>query len=321
MSGREMPAVMTERAPQRHRWQVLALCVFVALLAAVYVFVGDRTIWGEWISVAPPAVWGVLLLPSVVRLRSWLLFGVLASFLALASEWPQMGPSAAPSSETIRVVTWNIGAGNRGWAEAVMSLEPDIVLVQESMKPVAIEDGFHWYGTLDPGTLSRLPAERLPTESVGPWTDPQLLLMEIQGRKVLVANVRLMLPSVVIQLVDPLHERPLENYRARFAQYEKLARLLESTAERTGASAILLGGDFNIPAQMPSLEPIRGFLNDAWRMAGSGWGATVPEFLPLARVDQLWLSREIEPVSVRVVRVEGSDHRAVVADVSFREAP
>jgi endonuclease/exonuclease/phosphatase (EEP) superfamily protein YafD len=311
---------MTERASQLRRRKVLALCVFVAALAAVYVFVGDRTIWGEWISVAPPVVWGVLLLPSVVRLRSWLLFSFLVSFVALASEWPQMGAKATPS-ETIRVVTWNIGAGNKGWAEAVMKLEPDIVLAQESMKPVAVADGFHWYGALDPGTLSRFPAERLPTERVGPWTDPQLLLMEIQGRKVLVANVRLMLPSVVIQLVDPLEENPLENYRARTAQYEKLAKLLQSTAERTGATAILLAGDFNIPAQMPSLDPIRGFLHDAWRMSGSGWGATVPEFLPLTRVDQLWLSREIEPVSVRVVRIEGSDHRAVVADLRFREAP
>lgn len=232
---------MTERTPKRRRWQVLALCVFVAALAAVYVFVGDRTLWGEWISVAPPAVWGILRLPSVVRLRSWMLFGVLVSFIAIASEWPQIGARAAPSSETIRVVSWNIGAGNRGWAEAVTSLDPDIVLVQESMKPGAIEDGFHWYGTLDPGTLSRFPAERLPTASVGPWTDPQLLLMEIQGRKVLVANVRLMLPSVVIQLVDPLNERPLENYRARTAQYEKLAKLLESTAERTAPARFSSG--------------------------------------------------------------------------------
>lgn len=321
MFGGETPATMSERASQSRRRKVLALCAFVAVLTAVYAFVGDRTLWGEWISVAPPAVWGILLLPSIVRLRSWMLFAVVTSFVVLESEWPRIGAREAPSRETIRVVSWNIGAGNRGWAKAVTSLDPDIVLVQESMKPGAIEDGFHWYGSLDPGTLSRFPAERLPTASVGPWTDPQLLLMEIQGRRVLVANVRLMLPSVVIQLVDPLNERPQENYRARTAQYEKLAKLLQSTAERTGVSAILLGGDFNIPAQMPSLGPLRGFLHDAWRISGSGFGATVPEFRPLVRVDQIWLSREIEPVSVRVVRIEGSDHRAVVADVRFPRAP
>jgi endonuclease/exonuclease/phosphatase (EEP) superfamily protein YafD len=292
---------------------------FVIALTVIYTLVGDRTVWGEWVSVAPPVVWGVLLLPSVVRLRSWILLVALGAFLVLTSEWPRFGGGDASSEETIRVVSWNIGAGNTTWAESVLRLEPDIVLAQESMKPVAIEEGFHWYGTLDPGTLSRFPAEVLPTEKVGPWLDPQLLLMEIQGRKVLVANVRLMLPSVVIQLVNPLEENPIENYEVRVAQYEKLANLLRSTAERTGAEAILLAGDFNVPAETASLEPLREFLSDSWRVAGSGFGATVPEFLPLARVDQIWVSKEIQAVSVRVVRVEGSDHRAVVAEVTFRE--
>jgi len=103
----------------RRRRVIVALCVLVAALAAVYAFVGDRTVWGEWISVAPPAVWGVLLLPSVVRLRSGLLFAVVASFVVLLTEWPRIAPKRAPPRETVRVVSWNIGAGNRGWAEAV----------------------------------------------------------------------------------------------------------------------------------------------------------------------------------------------------------
>ena len=300
---------------------VVALSVFVTALCLVYVFVGDKTVWGESISVAPPAVWGVLLLPSIVRLRSWTLLAFVALFLLVASEWPRMGTSVAPRDQTIRVVTWNIGAGNKDWATAVRRLEPDIVLAQESMKPGAIDEGFQWYGTLDPGTLSRFPTEVLETGRIGPWTDPQLLLMEIHGRRVLVANVRMMLPSVVIQLVDPLHERPLVNYQARIAQYENLARLVKSTAERTRADAILLGGDFNIPANAPSLAPLRDFLSDSWLRSGSGWGATVPEFFPLTRIDQLWISGGLQPVSVRVVRVEGSDHRAVIAELSFSLDP
>jgi len=96
---------------------------------------------------------------------------------------------------------------------------------------------------------------------------------------------------------------------------------LTSTAERARADAILLGGDFNIPAHTPSLAPLRDFLSDAWLRSGSGWGATVPEFFPLARIDQIWISRGIQPVSVRVVRVEGSDHRAVIADLSVGQDP
>jgi endonuclease/exonuclease/phosphatase (EEP) superfamily protein YafD len=306
------------RDPRRAK--ALALSLFIGALAAVYALVGDRTLWGEWISAAPPMIWGVLLLPSAVRLRSGMLLAAIVLFVALTSEWPRLGPGAEPPARTLRVVSWNIGAGNGDWAEAVLALDPDVVFVQEGMKPAAIPEGYHWYGTLDPGTLSRFSAEVLPTESVGPWTPPQLLSMDLGETKVLVANVRLMLPSVVIQLVNPFEEDPRKNYRARVAQYGKLAALLESTAERTGARAILLAGDFNVPARMPSLQPLRGFLDDAWRISGSGWGGTVPEFLPLVRIDQLWLSRNIRPVAVRVVRLPGSDHRAVVADLILESA-
>ena len=101
----------------------------------------------------------------------------------------------------------------------------------------------------------------------------------------------------VIQLVAPLEERPIENYRARTAQIK--------------ADAIIIAGDFNVPARMQSLAPLRESLRDAWQVAGSGWGATVPEFLPLTRIDHVWVSESIEVVSVRVRRLAGSDHRAV----------
>jgi hypothetical protein len=295
-----------------------AMVLVVVGLTAVYVFVGDRTVWGEWISVMPPVLWVLALSPAVVLLRRPMLLLVLVLFMIITSEWPRFGGSRVPARGTIRVVSWNIGSGFSGWAEAVAPLKPDIVLVQESAPPSVLPEGFHWYGAVDPGTLSRFPATVLPSAPVGAWTDPQLLLMEISGRKVLVANVRLMHPSVVMALVDRKLDTVVENYRSRIAQYEKLSALLKAAAVRSDAQAILLGGDFNIPAQMPSLDPLRGFLQDAWLTADSGWGATMPEDLPLVRIDHLWLSSQIEPISVRVVRLAGSDHQAVVADIKFR---
>jgi len=297
---------------------VRAMVVLVVGLTAVCVFVGDRTVWGEWISVMPPVLWVLALSPAVVLTRSSVLLFVLVLFMIITSEWPRLRGSGVPAGGTIRVVSWNIGTGFGGWAEAVAPLKPDIVLVQESAAPSVLPEGFHWYGAFDPGTLSRFPATVLPSERVGAWTDPQLLLMEISGRKLLVANVRLMHPSVVMALVDRKLDTVVKSYRSRIAQYEKLSALLKSTAERSDAQAILLGGDFNIPAQMPSLDPLRRYLQDAWLTAGTGWGATVPEDLPLVRIDHLWLSSQIEPIAVRVVRLPGSDHRAVVADIKFR---
>ena len=160
------------------------------------------------------------------------------------------------------MVSWNIGAGNENWLQALEEQKPDIVLVQESLPPKTAWDGFRWYGTLDSSIYTRFPVEVLPTDKVGPWTEPQLLLVDIHGKRVLIANVRLMLPSGVIQLVDPLGENPFENYRARIGQYDRLARLVRTMAQKAKVHRIIIAGDFNIPADQPSLSPLRGFLQD-----------------------------------------------------------
>ncbi len=293
---------------------VVIFCLTVLVLAITYNIVGDRTVWGAWISVVPSIIWVVLLLPTAIRLRRWLLGAFLAGFLLLTTEWPRVGGATVEPEDTLRLISWNIGAGNTNWVESLKGYAPDIVLVQESVKPLEIWDGFRWHGSLDPGVLTRFSVEVLPTRKVGPWTEPQLLLMEIRGKRVLVANVRLMLPSVAMQLLDPLGEEPLDNYRARIRQYEKLAKLVKETAQRTQTDSIILAGDFNVPARMPSLAPFRDFLRDGWLAAGWGWGPTAPAFLPLSRVDQVWVSNDVELVSVRVLPLAGSDHRGLIVD-------
>ncbi len=296
---------------------VAALCLAVVALGLIYQFLGDKNILGAWLSIAPPIVWVVLLLPSAIRTRSWIAGALLAAFLLFNTEWPRFRCETSTGQETIRLISWNIGAGNTNYLEPMVPYEPDIVLIQEGMKPPEIWEGFEWYGTLDPCVLTRFPAKVLPTQKVGPWTEPQLLLVEISGKSVLVANVRLMLPSAVIQMVNPFEENPIENYRARIGQYDHLAKLLQSTARETGAHSIILAGDFNVPARLPSLDPFRTFLADAWLAAGSGWGPTVPEFLPLSRVDQVWISDDIRPVCIRTVALAGSDHRGLVAELEI----
>ena len=293
--------------------QEIVLYAILLVLALAY-GVGDRTIWGAWISVAPPLVWVVLLLPRTIRLRRWPVAAALIAFLLLTTEWPRPARELPRNDDTVRLISWNIGSGNLNWLETIREHQPDIVLVQESIKPQALWNGFEWYGTLDPGTLTRYPAEILPTHKVGPWTEPQLLLVNIRSRRVLIANVRLMLPSVIIQLLDPFGENPVENYRARTGQYERLARLVRQTAAHVRADSVIVAGDFNAPADLPSLEPIGSFLTDGWLAAGRGWGPTVPALLPLSRVDQVWVSDGIALRSVGVRRLAGSDHRAVIVD-------
>ncbi len=301
---------------QLRGFRAVAVCLIIVGLTAAYA-IGDRIALGAWISVIPALVWGALLLPPVVFLRRWLLGTLLVGFLLVTTEWPHFGGTDFQAEDAIRLVSWNIGAGNRSWIDSLEAIAPDIVLVQESLKPMVVWDGFEWYGTLDPGILTRYSAEVLPTEKVGPWIEPQLVLVPIRNKKLLVVNVRLMLPSVAIQLLAPFAERPVVNYRVRVGQYEKLAELVKKTANQTQADAIIVAGDFNIPARLPSLAPLRDFLNDAWLAAGRGWGPTVPAVLPLSRVDQVWVSDTVKLLSVQVRKFTSSDHRGVIVDFTL----
>lgn len=314
----EGEVVKNAQATTRKRGALVAACLAIVALGIIYLFVGDSTVWGAWISVAPSIVWVVLLIPTAIRLRSWTAAIFLAVFLLTTTEWPRLEHEEGDPDDTVRLVSWNIGAGNTHYLDELKAYEPDIILIQEGMKPGEVWEGFEWYGTPDPGALMRFPGKVLPTEKVGPWTEPQLLLVNIRGQMVIVANVRLMLPSAVIQLVNPLSENPFKNHCARVEQYGKLTKLLRTTADNSGTSSIILAGDFNVPARMRSLKPIRSFLRDAWQVAGSGWGPTVPGFLPFSRVDHVWVSHDIQPVSIRAVRLGGSDHRGLVVDLKIK---
>jgi endonuclease/exonuclease/phosphatase (EEP) superfamily protein YafD len=289
------------------------------VVVAVRALVGDRTAWGEWISVWPTVGWLVLFAPAVLCYRAWLAGAVLLAFVAGTTEWPGATRSAVVAERDLRVVVWNV-SGNPAFLDAVADLEPDLVLAQESIRPPKLPRDWVWKGGLDPGTASRFPLKVLDSRPIGPWQDPQLLLAELpHGRHLLVANVRLMLPAPVFEAAHPLDAlRGRDYHRQRVRQFPALARLLSETAQKHHPDAVLLAGDFNSPAGLPSLRPLKAQLTDVWPLAGDGWGGTAPEFLPIARIDQCWVSDALIPLRAFVTRRPGSDHRALVVDLAFR---
>jgi len=70
-----------------------------------------------------------------------------------------------------------------------------------------------------------------------------------------------------------------------------------------------------VPARMQSLRPLRALLRDVWTVGGLGWGGTMTADLPVARIDQCWVSHDVEVVSARVLNPGGSDHRLLLVDL------
>jgi endonuclease/exonuclease/phosphatase (EEP) superfamily protein YafD len=231
--------------------------------------------------------------------------------------------SATTSSDAnrglaLRLMTWNV-AGLAPFAE-VKALRPDVLFVQESGPPPPEDTwrGMTWIAALDPATLSRYPVRALRTERVGPWTEPQVLLAELPGgRRLILVNVRLVLPAVVITVAagDWRALRPAHDERV--GQFARLTALVQRTMAEQATRSVVLGGDFNCPGGMRSLDALRPLLRDAWEEAGSGWGGTMTAELPLSRIDQVWVSSDIHVRASRVQRRGSSDHRAVVVDLTI----
>ena len=310
-------------------------CAFLLGILVLYLTMSDRHPLAELLTIWPPVLY---LFPSVVILgilgwrnsnRQGIVSAALVTlFVVTLIEWrPLLRFSGGEGNFTI--VTWNIGGGYPSEAELLKCLEddhPDIVFFQESpdhadafggdVLPAAFE-GYRYYDSGDCATLIRWPCEVLESRSVGPWSKPQLLLAEIDGRRVLLANVRLMLPSLIL---DPWNARSRvklwHDNQTRREQYPLLVELIEQTRTQHQIDHVILAGDFNTDASARSLDVIRREFTDAWKERGSGWGGTAINGFPVARIDHIYV-RNFKPEMARVIRSEFSDHLPVVANLNF----
>ncbi len=316
---------------------VIAAATLTLTLTLLYLVVGDSTWWGECVTVWPPFGWCFLLLPRLGLLawrRRWVELGlsvaVMVVFLGLTTEWkslfrPAPGETARLDESrhrgegtVLRVVSWNVAGGSE--LGDLEPLDPDLCLFQEcGFGRVALSGpwaGYQYVSGLDPATLSRHPVTPLPTRKVGPWVEPQILRLSLPaGQTVVVANVRLVLPTLVVAVANL--EGPRGLYRAheeRRGQYVRLAELLAETMEREQSRLAILCGDFNTPGGARSLEPLGVSLQDVWPRSGLGWGGTMTADFPVSRIDQCWVSPSIRPLRAWVRRGE-SDHRMLVVDL------
>ncbi|MDB4284294.1 endonuclease/exonuclease/phosphatase family protein [Akkermansiaceae bacterium] len=80
----------------------------------------------------------------------------------------------------------------------------------------------------------------------------------------------------------------------------------------------LVAGDFNAPANDAVYKLLGNDFTDAFEAVGTGWGNTYHRSLPLLRIDHIFSSSKLIPVRSKAVRLDGSDHRMVIADYIFR---
>ena len=106
------------------------------------------------------------------------------------------------------------------------------------------------------------------------------------------------------------------SFQIRAWQVQRIRELIEE--ERY---PVILSGDFNSTPDSWVYHRLSDGLQDAYRVAGSGWGATYHAGLPALRIDFVLLGPEFEAVSAEVPPAgpELSDHRPLVVHFRWRQ--
>ncbi len=313
-----------DRKPRRRisPWWSLAILIFLTLAYSVRT---DATyaifVWPAWVG----ASFGLILVlfansrkPHLLLI--WFLF--LFGFVDEAKSFPRM--ILPEPAHDLRVVSLNCAGGNYAAAEEVKAQNPDIVFFQESCDKGQLQmlaklffgaEGSFVSGPdasiVARGKLVQLEASKYFNDFVAAeWTD-------VNGRKLNVMSLRLLPPTMRIDLFDKSAWNDFANNRAA-RRKEVLA--IAAELNRLNFRPDIIGGDFNTPPDVGVLEPITTRMSDTFAKVGVGYGATCVNPYPcLVRIDQIHCSKNVTPTRSRVVATQNSDHRMLVSD--FKTSP
>lgn len=256
---------------------------------------------------------------------------------------PGGGPGVMNAPTDIRLMTYNIrwGKGADGRvdlarvASVLREASPDIAVLNEvdvnrrrsgyiDQPAVLMRAAGYPYGAFVPsfrgpnalGGVSEygnMIVSRFPIEGVSRVSLPGPRLSE--PRSLLVADVRVG-PLLLTVMGTHLGLR-------REERLEQVARILEVAAARSGPMVLL--GDFNARPDGPEIARLTGegarepLWFDAHRVAGEGEGNTFPSSDPVARIDYVFVSRDLAPyvVAGRPWPSVASDHLPVTAVLRY----
>lgn len=245
---------------------------------------------------------------------------VAVTIAAVAVQLPLLGRATAPSGTPLRFLSANLRYG-RAEAEPIVRYaenSADIVALQE-LTPAALSrleaaglDRMFPYRALremdEPGGVglwSRYPISDINVDD-GFWLGMLAVDIQVPGAA---AATRVL----TVHLSAPWPD-PLQGWRDDLA---RLAGTLLKTAQAS-AGPVLLAGDLNATPDMREFRRLlRQGYQDAGAQAGAGVVRTHPADIfapPVFAVDHI-LTRGYVATSLRTLRVAGSDHRALLAQL------
>jgi len=308
------------------------------VLSALHLFAPRREGWLALSEALAP----FLFMPALLAAPFALLRGAMVLRLALAAcaliavlrfspELRMPVQEYTPAEPHIEVVSWNVGlcCGAQTQAARVRPLlastEATIVVLPESAWPWIDRDAeiaakfpyrlwnFDRFST-DPLVLSTYPVLEHGIAEDPQKTNGRARLvwarLDVDGRPLLLVAAHPLPPEPLIP--DCTLERCFET-ADRDALVHRVRQIIDPALDR--GEHVLVVGDFNLTEREPAYAELARGLQDAQRVAGSGWGATwSPELVggarrPLLRIDYQLAGPTLRPVLFGVdCTPRGSDH-------------
>jgi endonuclease/exonuclease/phosphatase (EEP) superfamily protein YafD len=293
----------------------------------------------RWLFLLPVVAFGILSWRKPNRVV-WLTQAVCAILILgplMGLHFPWRRWTTAPAEgPRVRVMTINLGLQHLSVPELTKAIESqriDIVCMQEwPENPQLVNrelDRYFsrgWYRTKKQTIASRFPiVEEYPASSNDYeeyWFWPARLerarVQLSSGQSFVVASAHL--PTMrngfwFLSKGDFAASRRYLGWRAT-QLVEVLGKLTD-----TGDFPILMGGDFNTPADSPRMAIPKSSYQSAFDDAGLGFGYTYPARLPWARIDQIFGSSDWQFTACWLGPNVGSDHLPVVAEAILKARP
>jgi endonuclease/exonuclease/phosphatase (EEP) superfamily protein YafD len=140
-----------------------------------------------------------------------------------------------------------------------------------------------------------------------------------EGSEIEVVNVHLAAAATDLRLWSSksraLHR---QNRDIRRKELSVVLQLLEQTTAFP-VTPTIFGGDFNSAATDVVHRQLTPNFEDAFSKVGRGWGDTFHRRFPIHRIDHIYATHQLQPVSCGVIVSKKTDHRIVIADLRLRQ--
>ncbi len=265
----------------------------------------------------------------------WLLWGLQLLALAFFLLWfgVRLWPAGADNNNAqappLSLITFNVFPQNERSQEVIhwlQSQSADLIMLQETPldmpQLVAQLEGGYPYRAIQERPNGHILLSRFPileeddiAFSHYPWPIQQRVVLDVDGQPIAIYNIHLAMP---LSDAGRAQWRGLGELLLNYDESirnDQIRQLIALAKEET--IPVIIAGDFNMSEWSLMYDILRDNFKDAYRWTASGLGATwpagaseeLPSILPpILRLDYVWLSDALTPLSAFVGPYLGGDH-------------